>query len=156
MTAKKSTSAPAKPPRVVYTDARITLTEDELRAAANKAAKGKGDKWWQDYTHVSHGAGEPTRMLNEVGARKLIEEAVRAINFERCGHPEGTIAYSPETGMTARRFWSRIKGKLMWLITEPATGEQDEVAIDANEKLPVGVGWGIAHSPAWPVTAAEE
>lgn len=148
------TEAPPAPP-VIPPDGRFTITDTQYQSASKKLEKLLDHTWWDNNTYKSGTKterGDAESRVTASGAKAIVTCVLQTLNFQMCGHPEGTIVVSPSTGKMARRYWSQIHGKLLWLITEPPTGEKDTVTVDGLPDLPNdGWPWQIAHTPPWPI-----
>lgn len=141
----KSGTAQAPPPQpptprpTTPTLQRILLTGKEQRAAAEAIAAIVGKDFVEKYPHG----------FTWITGANLVIAAVRAVNQTREGYPEGTICYHQASGQMARRYWSAKRGRLMWLVVDPA--DDDDLSVDGVEELAAidETPWTVAHRPEW-------
>lgn len=119
---------------------RRMLAEFNVQPAPSEAPMVKG----LDLT-AKLGSGE--RSGEAAGAREAIITAIlRAINFERLGYAENTVAVHKD-GRMAKRYYDRMFCCLRWIILENEQGEPSAQRVDELDG-----GWSIVHDKPWEVT----
>jgi hypothetical protein len=128
----------ATPPHLQH-DGRVLLNRNEQMAAASALSKIITKTWVE-----KHANG-----ISSFAATDLVTAAIRAVNHERLGEPEGTICYHPETGQMARRYWSDRVQRLRWVVVDPAhDGGMDVTTVDELEAVDE-TPWVRAHTTEW-------
>lgn len=134
---------------MVYADGRLTVGASEMQAAAEEIRASLNGV--TDIADLAMRLGAGTGSGAAADRReRLVELVLQAINHERLGHAEGSIARHPD-GRVARRYYSKEAGRLLWLIVEPAS--DSTVVVDAIPDLPTGSKWEIVHAEPWKVRA---
>lgn len=144
--AKKDDAVPDESVTVrEYRDGRVLMTNGEVWAALRVIRKLLTEDQIEWVPLGPPQDGRP-RTIKDDQLKAAVVHALRAINEERGGHPEGTVAVDTK-GRTARRYYSDSLGRNVWLITEPPT--DGNVEVDNIDRLGEGDGWAIVHKPAW-------
>lgn len=134
-----ATEPPEERP-VRYTDRRLMASPDEI-AAANDVLR----RMLAEFTVQP----EPTRPETPEAAKArdtIITAILRAINFERLGHAENSVAVHKD-GRMAKRYYDRMFCCLRWIILEDEQGEPTAQRVDELDD-----GWSIVHDKPWQVT----
>lgn len=131
-----------------YADGRLTADRGEIRAAAETVRAAL--QGVTDIRDLTMKLGEGQGSLDAENRRaRLVELILQAINRERLGHAEHTIARHPN-GKTARRYYSTNACRLLWLITDPPT--DGHVILDGVAELPDTENWVVCYNAPWQVT----
>lgn len=130
-------------------------TQTEQRAAAGElkrllARTSNEHPHWMPNLGCSIGAGEGS---TEIAAlrEEMVRVVLQAINFSRHGHAEGSLAQHPD-GRWARRYFSKARNRLVWLIGKAPSDEPVEITdVDEFDDSDVESKWRVVGPVPWRV-----
>lgn len=151
-TETKDEAPPPNPPTPAHEqrDGRVVLRPSEWGTAVHAVRELVTEEWLAKARLYSGSAGTPGKLKDDA-AQELLRAALRAVNFYRCGAPQGSVAVHKD-GRTARRYWSDSKQRLRWFITHPP--QDSGVDVESIDEFPSSdVNWDIVFRPKWPTDA---